>query len=191
MGRGCRLWMSLVAALTCTAPAFSADAAPPATSVARSTRDPARSGGASAKAERPTSDLPKQAKSPAANPFEPFLKQWIDPRNRTAVAVAEGSAGAVSLTLPSQGSQSQSALKDDGKVSLGAPGSPNPYLAAPTPPPSQKQSPAAPAAAGSDTASNTAAATLTAPESPVSTSSSGYRPPASKDAKYFPQQKRF
>lgn len=194
MTRARRPWIAMLAALAGAAPAIAAEASPSTAPTGGVTRAADRSGRTPGESARSEPGQPKPvsgAKSAVVNPFEPFLKQWIDPRNRPALAVAKDPAGAAPLPLPPTVIRPPSTSDPTRNVASGESKESNPYLVASTPPPARPQPQPSPASTVSSGGVDAAPATLTAPESPLSPPSSGYRPPPPKDAKYFPQQKRF
>lgn len=150
---------------------------------------------------RAGSTRPKNA---AANPLAPFLERWLSVRDSAGRKIA-----ATAPRSSPAGDRAAAPLVPERAppvvLSPGAKSSPaNPYLeamvaSAPVAttdhaPPSDSAPSAPPPSLAPSPATDEArvvAPTLTAPEAPERRPDPAYRPPPSRDAKYFPQQKRF
>lgn len=137
--------------------------------------------------------------APRPDPFEPFLRDWMSPRHRIQQPTVSGATVSPSPLARSLFPERPAASPNSANSGSAPATQENPYLKAMTAPPpagvmaGQTQVPAhtrlETRAAGEE--GRAAQPTLTAPEAPVRAPSAGYRPPPAKDAKYFPQQKRF
>ncbi len=157
---------------------------------------PERSATADARAERDRSSPQAEwsRSSAPANPLEPFLRQWIDPRHRVAAAMTERKDGTALPTLttsprPASDSREPVTIPPTGT----GPVETNPYVAAMNASAPSGATPATTLVAPTATRTNAPAPASAAspPDAPPPVPSSGYRPPPARDAKYFPQQKRF
>lgn len=139
----------------------------------------------------------------APNPLAPFLERWLSARERGARPENAPSP----LTSDASGRLRPAPLNSP--VSRSMPTAPaasaqqdNPYVAAmslseraaPDPNPVPAMTPSGLSDSGRRAPAEetrVVAPTLTAPEAPERSVDPTYRPPPSRDAKYFPQQKRF
>ena len=134
--------------------------------------------------------------TPALNPLEGYLSDWMRPRDRALLrgeqTAAPGSAESWRrLATASPGPRRPASTKPATTTA-------NPYIDAmnaaanPSPATPTTSPSAAPVNTGApNLATTSASASLIEPEAPAPPPPTRYQPPPSSDAKYFPQLKRF
>lgn len=146
----------------------------------------------SGKADRGATNRPAAKSTPALNPLDGYLADWMRPRDRSLLQGAK--------------SPSPSAADSWQRLATSRPATPkaapstakhaaNPYIEAMSVPPARGDPAGTQAAPMSGLPTGVAAppapASLVEPEAPAPPPPTRYQPPPQSDAKYFPQLKRF